>query len=82
MSESTSDNRQRPASPVSGINRSGLLIIRTWIEEGSSEPLRVEVRIVDDMSAGFEHRVTLARANDVCATVKKWLDGVVGHESS
>ncbi len=56
--------------------------MRAWIEEGSSEPLRVEVRIVDDMSAGFENRVTLARTNDVCTTVKKWLDGVVGHESS
>jgi hypothetical protein len=42
----------------------------------------VEVRIVDDVSAGFERSVTLARTNQVCATVKEWLDDIVGQESS
>jgi hypothetical protein len=75
-------HHQRPARPGSGINRTGLLIIRAWIEEGSSEPLRVEMRIAHDVSAGFERRVTLARTNEVCETVKEWLDDVAGHESS
>jgi len=54
-------------------DRTGLLIIRAWVEEGSSEPLRAEVRISTDVSAGFERTLNLARADAVCATVEEWL---------
>jgi hypothetical protein len=54
-------------------NTTGLLIIRAWIEEGSSEPLRTQIRISTDVSAGIERTLTLARAEDVCATVHEWL---------
>ena len=53
--------------------RTGLLIIRAWSEEGSSEPLRAEVRIVTDVSAGIEHTLTFSRSEAVCAMVQQWL---------
>ena len=53
--------------------RTGLLIIRAWVEDGSSEPLRAEVRATTDVSAGFDRAVTLARPEDVGATVQTWL---------
>jgi phosphosulfolactate phosphohydrolase-like enzyme len=55
------------------MDRTGLLIIRTWIEEGAAEPLRAEVRIVNDVSTGSERTLTMARAEEVVATVQRWL---------
>jgi len=54
-------------------DRTGLLIIRAWIEEGSSEPLRARVQLSTDVSAGFERTPTFARAEAVCAAVHEWL---------
>ena len=56
----------------------GLLIIRTWIEEGSSEPLRAEICISNDVSVGIERTLTLSRPEAVCATVRDWLAGMSG----
>jgi hypothetical protein len=55
----------------------GLLIIRAWVEEGSDERLRAEVRITNDVSAGIQRTVTLARAEEVRATVEAWLADVL-----
>jgi len=54
-------------------DRTGLLIIRAWIEEGSSEPLRAHIRISDDVAEGFRRTLTLSRPEAVCAEVKEWL---------
>lgn len=59
-------------------DRTGQMIIRAWTEPGSSEPLRAEVRIVTDASAGVEHRLTFSRTDAVCATVREWLDDISG----
>ena len=56
----------------------GLLIIRAWVEEGSDERLRAEVRITNDVSAGIQRTVTLARPEEVRAAVDAWLAGVLG----
>lgn len=58
-------------------DRSGLLIIRAWLEPESSEPLRAEVRLSTDVSAGFDRTVTLAQPEAVCATVQEWLDDLL-----
>ena len=55
----------------------GLLIIRAWIEEGSSEPLRAQVRISTDTSGGFERTLTFTRPEQVCATIEQWLVAMV-----
>ncbi|MDP8937630.1 MAG: hypothetical protein M3O23_07875 [Actinomycetota bacterium] len=54
-------------------DRTGLLIIRAWLEEGSEEPLRAQIRLTSDVSAGFERTLTLAQADAVCLTVREWL---------
>lgn len=59
------------------IDRTGLLIIRAWIEEGSSLPLRAEIRVSTDVSAGFERTLTLARAEEVTTTVQEWLTDIM-----
>ena len=59
-------------------DKTGLLIIRAWVEVGSSKPLRADVRATTDVSAGFDRAMTHARAEEVGATVQKWLTDVLG----
>jgi hypothetical protein len=59
-------------------DRTGLFIIRAWIEEGSREPLRAQIRISDDVADGFRRTVTLSRPEAVCAEVRDWLAHIVG----
>jgi len=59
-------------------DRSALLIIRAWVEPGSEEPLRAQLRMTGDVSMGIERTVTLARPDEVCAAVREWLAAVRG----
>jgi hypothetical protein len=62
--------------------RSGLLIIRAWIEHGSSEPLRADIRLTKDVSTGWERTLTVVHVDEVCATVQEWLAEILGHSST
>jgi hypothetical protein len=59
-------------------HRTGLLIIRAWLEEGSTDPLRAHVRVTGDVSAGIEHTITLVEANKVGELVDGWLNDILG----
>ena len=54
-------------------DRTGVLIIRAWVEEGSSEPVRAHILMTDDVSLGYEREVTLSRTEAVSAQVEEWL---------
>ena len=58
-------------------SRTGLLIIRAWIEDGSSEPLRAHIRLTTDVSSGFEDSMTLSQVPAVCEAVATWLGNVL-----
>ena len=70
-------DRQAGTDATPPTERTGLLIIRAWTEQGSSEPLRVQVRLSTDVSAGFERTLKLARAEAVCAAVEEWLADIL-----
>jgi hypothetical protein len=55
----------------------GLLIVRAWVEDGSSEPLRAQIRLSTDLSIGIERELTLTQIDEVCDTVQQWLEGVL-----
>jgi len=59
------------------MDSTGLLIIRTYLETDSSSPLRAEVRLTNDVSAGIERTLTLADSDVVVELVRAWLDGFV-----
>ena len=61
-------------------DRTGLMIIRAWVEEGASEPLRAQVRVSSDVSAGFGRELTFVRTDDVNATVKEWLTDILSDD--
>jgi len=63
-------------------DRTGLLIIRAWVEEGSSEPLRAQIRLTTDVSAGEQRTLTLAREDAVCTTVQEWLTDILADVES
>ncbi len=62
--------------------RTGLLIIRAWLEEGSSKPLRAQVRLTNDVSEGYQRTINLADSKDVCATVEGWLQDMMSDSES
>ena len=55
----------------------GLLIIRAYVETGSSAPLRATIRLTSDVSVGIERSFTLAEKNTVAEVVRKWLADVL-----
>lgn len=56
----------------------GLMIIRAWTEQGSSDPLRAHVRLTTDVEAGFQRVVTLCHPDEVTSLVSAWLAEVAG----
>ena len=58
-------------------HRTGLLIIRAWIEDGSAQRLRAHVRVTDDVSAGIERTLTLVEPDTVGELVDAWLESVL-----
>lgn len=54
------------------------MVIRVWIEPGSSEPLRAQIRRSSDVSAGFERALTLTTTGAVCTAVQEWLADIAG----
>jgi hypothetical protein len=57
--------------------RTGLLIIRAWVEKGSQIPLRAHIRATTDVSKGFESELTLADVPSTSAKVEAWLEEVL-----
>jgi hypothetical protein len=53
--------------------RTGLLIIRAWVESGSSSPLRAQIRLTSDVSLGLERSQTVTQADAVVQAVQAWL---------
>jgi hypothetical protein len=59
------------------LDRTGLLIIRAWLEGGSSKPLRAHIRMTSDISTGLTGEMTLADVSAVSAAVEAWLEEVL-----
>jgi hypothetical protein len=70
-----------PSEPTSGIpgEPTGVLIIRTWIESGSAEPLRARLRITSDISKGIERTITLTESESVLLMVAGWLEEMLAN---
>ncbi len=62
--------------------RTGLLIIRAWVEEGSSEPLRVQIRLTTDVSEGFQRTINLTDVEETSAAVQGWLTDIAAETAS
>lgn len=54
-------------------DRTGLLIIRAWIEPHPTAPFRATVRQTTDLEAGLQHTARLSSTESVEAVVREWL---------
>jgi len=52
----------------------GLFLIRTWREEGSSSPWRLEIRLTEDVATGFQAVWTMTTRDQVMEAVTAFLD--------
>jgi hypothetical protein len=61
-------------------DRTGLLIIRAWTEDGSSAPLRAQLSMTSDVSMGMERTSVHTDVIEVGTEVQSWLRGILqGH---
>jgi hypothetical protein len=58
--------------------RTGLLILRVWIEDGSADPLRAQVSVTHDVEGGIERTLSLAHPADVTRVVDDWILEMLG----
>lgn len=57
--------------------QTALLTIRSWVERGSSMPLRAVIRRTKDVSHGYETTVTVTSPEAGAEVVKGFLEAVV-----
>jgi hypothetical protein len=57
--------------------RTGLLIIRAGVEDGSTERLRAQIRVTDDLTTGIQHSVTLVQPDTVGELIDTWLHTIL-----
>jgi hypothetical protein len=55
-------------------HQTGLMVLRVWTEDGSTEPLRVDVRQTYDLSRGFRRTLTLTDIDIVLSAVRTFLE--------
>jgi hypothetical protein len=57
--------------------RTGLCILRAWVEPGSLSPLRVRIRFTTDVSQGLQQSLTVADQDVVVEAVQAWLSAML-----
>ena len=63
----------RPADPPA----TGVLVVRAWLEEHPSAPLRAIVTTVDDLSGDEPaSQLTVGSIDEVCQHVRAWLQSL------
>lgn len=58
----------------STLDRTGVLIVRLWIETNHQRGLRARITQTLDTMTGEESVAVAASADDICAVVKRWVD--------
>ena len=60
-------------------DRTGLLIIRAWIEDGSSAPLRAQLSQTSDVSTEIARRSVHTDVLEVGSEVQTWLREILAN---
>jgi hypothetical protein len=55
----------------------GLLILRVWVEPGSTRPTRLQLRTTTDPATGFTHSRTLADIDEAITVIRAFLNTVL-----
>lgn len=57
--------------------RTGLLVIRAWVEDRSAERRRAQIRVIDDLTTGGHRSLTLVQPDTVTEFVDAWLHTIL-----
>jgi hypothetical protein len=60
--------------PRTSSERTGVLIIRAWVE-GDPPTLRLRITRTDDLTAGDEESTVTASVEEAVDVVRRWLEG-------
>ena len=64
------------------IASTALLVLRVWREEDSQVPLRAEIRMTRDISAGFERNLTVTDVDAACRVIVEWLVAIAENHTA
>jgi hypothetical protein len=59
-----------------------LLVLRVWIEHGSTLPLRAYIRETSNVSAGFERTSTVTDVEAAVGAVRVWLESLLQEDAA
>jgi len=59
------------------LDRTGLMIIRAWVEPGSLRPLRARIRLTTNVGTGFESEMMLSDLPAITTAVELWIQDVL-----
>jgi hypothetical protein len=62
--------------------RSGVLIVRAWVEGGSAPSLRARITQSHDLTTTEQIVTTTAEVEDVLSTVRDWLDALLSGQGA
>ena len=71
----------RPTMNTATPDRSGVLILRLWIEANHAKGLRARITQMLDTARTEQSVAVAASANDICAIVKDWVDAFAAPSS-
>jgi hypothetical protein len=60
------------------VERTGVLVIRAWIESNGEQRLRARITRTDDLECSEQTRTVVATAEEITAAVTEWLDALCG----
>lgn len=68
-----------PAVAALPADRTGVLVIRAWIE-GEPPGVRMRITRVSDISTGAEESTSVASIDEACTIVRRWLEAFVARD--
>jgi hypothetical protein len=60
--------------------RSGVLVVRAWVEGGTSSGLRARITQSRDLTSTEQIMTTTATVEEILATVRTWLDALLSDQ--
>ena len=60
--------------------RSGVLVVRAWVEGGTPEGLRARITQSRDLTSGEQLVTTTAHVEEIIGTIRAWLDALLSDQ--
>jgi hypothetical protein len=60
--------------------RSGVLVVRAWVEGGTPEGLRARITQSRDLTSTEQLVTTTAHVDEILSTIRAWLDALLSDQ--